>query len=482
MTTRSELSTKVGIVSRSFIPLSVDKGLRSEQRAVEIFDPAPIEISPVKPPDRRGAESAISAADIGKAKRPLRREQLIRQVALLTFCDLAPSQNLLLTQLSKREWRKLLKWLDISGLALYFFDRIEELQMCELLPTEVITRLRRNLLDNTRRTAGMIAESLAIQQDLQKANVSYAIIKGLSLGPPSVARPELRHQFDLDFLIAEKCIQDARSILEERGYRLYTISGRTWEFKKNERPGVPLSEFYKDLPGRSVELHVDAGRSGRLPILDRTEWRELYGMSAPILPAVYQFIGQGMHAYKDICSEFLRVSHLLEFRRHASARSTDGVFWDELRIVVQDDPSVILGLGVATQLITRVMGPFAPEKFTCWTVSCLPASVLSWIDVYGPRVVFRKFPGDKLHLVLRKELEGVGIPDERQLWSRIIPLHLPPTLVKPIAHESISLRARRYRLQLHQIVSRLRFHIVEGLRYAQEARRWQQHKNRVRPR
>jgi hypothetical protein len=28
----------------------------------------------------------------------------------------------------------------------------------------------------------------------------------------------------------------------------------------------------------------------------------------------------------------------------------------------------------------------------------------------------------------------------------------------------------------------LRFHIVEGLRYAQEARRWQQHKNRVRPR
>jgi hypothetical protein len=186
-----------------------------------------------------------------------------------------------------------------------------------------------------------------------------------------------------------------------------------------------------------------------------------------------------MHAYKDICSEFLRVAHLLEFRRHVIARRNDKAFWDELRSASHEDQRIILGLGVATQVITHVMGAFAPEELTSWTVRSLPPSVLSWIDVYGRRAVFKKFPGDKLYLLLQQELESAGVPAKRFLGHALLPLRLPPSVVKPAAHESLSLRVRRYRLQLHQILSRLRFHIVEGLRYAWEARRWQQHKNRV---
>ena len=91
----------------------------------------------------------------------------------------------------------------------------------------------------------MIAESIAIQQEFQEARLSYAKLKGLSLWPSSVPRPELRSQFDLDFLVAEESAPEARKILEQRGYRLYVISGRSWEFKLNEKPGVSLKDLYK---------------------------------------------------------------------------------------------------------------------------------------------------------------------------------------------------------------------------------------------
>ncbi len=124
----------------------------------------------------------------------------------------------------------------VSGLALYFLNRLVELDVCAQLPSAVIERLQQNMMDNTRRTHGMIAESVSIQREFQEADLSYAILKGLSLTPDSVPRPELRHQFDLDYLIAEKDAPKARQILERRGYRLYAISGRSWEFKMNEKP------------------------------------------------------------------------------------------------------------------------------------------------------------------------------------------------------------------------------------------------------
>ncbi|WP_263354796.1 nucleotidyltransferase family protein [Acidicapsa acidisoli] len=411
--------------------------------------------------------------------RPLNREQSIREAVLLSFCDPPPDRRLSLLHLSKQEWRRLLDWLDISGLALYFLDRMVELQMSELLPAAVIARLRSNLIENTQRTNGMIAESAAIQKELQRANLSYAMIKGFSLSPTSVTRPELRHQFDLDYLISEKCIIQAKEILEKRGYRLYAVSGKSWEFKINERPVVSLRDFYKDLPGRSVELHVEAKQSGRPLMLERTEEREFYGIKAPVLSRVDLFIGQGMHVYKDICSEFSRASHLLEFRRHVIARRDDSAFWGELRSVAQDDPRLILGLGVATYLITHVMGPFAPDEFASWTVRGLSPSIVSWIEMYGSHAVLKKFPGDKLYLLLQQELVSAGIPAKRPLRTALFPLRLPPSLVKPAKHETLSLRGRRYRLQLHQVVSRLRFHIVEGFRYALELHRWQQYRKRV---
>ena len=129
---------------------------------------------------------------------PLNQEQQLREAILLAFCDPMPAECERLQNLSSRRWQSLLTWLDTSGMALYFLDRLTELGRREMLPPAVLARLQQNLVDNTERTNSMIAESNAIHLRLQNAGLSYAVLKGFSLWPICVPRPELRSQLDLD--------------------------------------------------------------------------------------------------------------------------------------------------------------------------------------------------------------------------------------------------------------------------------------------
>jgi hypothetical protein len=279
-------------------------------------------------------------------------------------------------------------------------------------------------------------------------------------------------------LVSENSVLDARKILERRGYRLYAISGRSWEFKKNETPGISIRDLYRDMPGRSVELHVEADIPGRPSLLERLEKREFHGISMPVLSPVDLLLGQGMHVYKHVYSEFSRTAHLLEFRRHVLLRHDDDVFWADLRSRAEENPRVSLGLGVVTLLITRLMGEFAPEALTNWTVGSLPWSARLWVRLYGRRIALQSFPGSKLYLLLQRELESAGIAAKRSLLQALLPRRLPPSVIQASANEALLVRIGRYRTQLNFILLRLRFHIVEGLRYAWESYRWRQHMDR----
>ncbi len=410
------------------------------------------------------------------AFKPLRGEQQTRLAALLTLCDPSPQRSLRMLTLSAREWETLLKWLHISGLALYFLNRAVELDLCDLLPPSVVARLHQNLIDNTQRTRSMIAESIAIQQGFQKENLTYSILKGISLCPGSVPKPELRSQFDLDFLIAEGCAPEARRILERRGYRLYAISGRTWEFKFNERPGVSVKDIYKDFQSYAVELHVDSSVPGRTSQLERLEWRELHGMRMPVLSSVDLLLGQGLHAFKHICGESSRAAHLLEFRRHVLYRQHDSEFWREVQIAASGDPRTAVGLGVVTLLITDIMGEFAPRAFTTWTVESLSRPVRLWVEMYGYQVALGGYPGNKLYLLLQRELHFAGIPEKRPLHRALFPSRLPPPVIRASPNELLQVRIRRHCMHLQLILERLLFHVVEGCRFALESRRWRRMK------
>lgn len=427
----------------------------------------------------KDAQAVASLLAPGTDRIRLSREQRVREAVLLTFCNPIREQCLLLPGLSDREWQKLLIWLDTSGLALYFLDRMTELQLSDMLPSAVLERLEQNLIDNTERTRGMIDESVAIQRSFQDADLSYAVLKGFSLYPVSVPKPELRSQLDLDFLVAEKNMREAREVLEHRGYRLRAVSGRSWEFKTDHIPAYSLADLYKNVPLRCVELHVEASAEGGCSLLTRLEKRAFHGITMPVLSAADLFLGQGLHLYKHVSSDMARAAHLVEFRRHILARRDDGLFWEELRSIAEENPSAPLGLGLATLLITRVMGNFAPEAFTKWTVERLPPYARLWVDLYGRRSVFSSFPGNKLYLLLQRELASAGVQAKRTLRRALMPLKLPPAIAHAAANETVRTRIRRYRLQLRFIIVRLRFHTVEGFRYLWELLRWKGQMNRL---
>jgi hypothetical protein len=419
-----------------------------------------------------GASHSPHTAGVVQGQLSLTKQQHLREAVLLSFCDPRPRECAKLQGLTSRQWKPLLHWLDISGLALYFFDRITELELTDELPTPVLARLHQNLEDNTLRTDAMIAESASLQQQFQDAGLSYVMMKGFSLWPISVPRLELRSQLDLDFLIADSSAPQARSILEARGYELRAISGRSWEFKTKAAGVSSIRDLYKMKPQRTVELHLERPGPASESRLARAEERVFHGSRMPVLASADLFLGQGMHLFKHICGPSFRTAHLLEFRRHVRARHHEDHFWTELQQLAGRDLRVPIGLGVVILLISQVLGEFAPEALASWTVDTLPTEICLWVQLHGRKVVFYNSQGSKLYLLLQQELEKFGIPAKRSLGRELIPRALPHVIWQRAPGEKPRESIRRYYKQLDYVAMRLRFHVVEGLRYLRESAKW----------
>jgi hypothetical protein len=426
-------------------------------------------------------------SSIAEPLRLSRKEEIRRTV--LQVVSYGSREGLAqLASVTEEEWRGLLRWLDVSGMALYFVDRLHELQQEELLPAPVLRRLEHNLSDNASRTQGMIAETAAINDAMQRAGLTFALLKGLSLTPDAVERPELRSQLDIDFLVAQADMTAAQRILEARGYYLHAISGRSCEFKTYAVPSRSLRDLYRHGPLRSVELHAEAATAKNESRLARRTMRVAAGMEIPVLCASDVFIGQGLHLFKHVSSAHYRASHLVEFHRHLRMRRDDENFWREVQARAAETGAAAWALGVATLLAERLLGEYAPESFTRWTVDELSGPVRLWVEMYGWRTALGSFPGNKLYVLLVRQLEKEGLearssasmpqPESEvnaELGSArgpLVPRRLPAMVVRGQAGESLRTRASRIRLQLWFILLRLRFHLVEGLRIFIESRHW----------
>jgi hypothetical protein len=426
------------------------------------------------------AEGALALSTVTNSSDRSRVSGMLqmREAVLLIFCDGGMPENSCLHNLSGWQWKKLLHWLDTSGLALYFYDRLRALGKIGPIPTAVQERLEQNLGDNIARTRGMLAELDAIQRELQRVGADYAVLKGFSLWPHSVAQPRLRSQLDIDFLIAEDGIGEAVEVLTKRGYHLFAKSGNSWEFKIGQMREASLKTLYKPVRYGCVELHVAADRR-RTAMLSRTQTIEYDLVPMPVLASADLFLGQGLHAFKHICSESSRASHLLEFWRHVITRRSDTTFWRDLRMAAEPYPRAPIELGVVLLIATQLMGEFAPEALTCWTVDRLPSYARLWVELYGRRAVLGGSRGSKLYLLLQRELAADGAPASRTVAQVLVPRSLPKLMTYDPGPESLADRLGRYHIKFQVLRHRLRFHVVEGVRYLLHAARWRRHMARL---
>jgi hypothetical protein len=283
----------------------------------------------------------------------------------------------------------------------------------------------------------------------------------------------------MDFLIAQEGADEARKILEAAGYRMRANDGRNLDFSADEGKKTSLKNMYEAGRVRSAELHIESVPAGHASLLSRTEIMRFHGFAMPVLSPLDLFLGQGLHLYKHLCSQFVRAAHLVEFRRHVIARHDESAFWHELQTRCAGQSQICIRLGVVVQLLTRVMGRFAPEELTCWTVEQLPPAARLWVDRYGHRIALASFPGTKLYLLLEQELEAEGLPARHSLRHALLPRRLPQPIAHAVPGEDLRTRMDRRLRQFQFNLFRLRFSVWEGLRYLHESIRWKRMRNRL---
>ncbi len=406
-----------------------------------------------------------------------RANKKVVEAVVATFHDSAEESFHRLSALKARDWRRSYHWLDASGMALYFLDKVESLHIESALPAATLARLRGNLADNRERSSTMFAEFASLNQTFQAAELVYANLKGFTLFPESCPRPELRCQFDFDFLIDGAQLDLCRQLLSRTGYELTMATPDVWEFKAGSSDLASIRDHYRTKPQRSVELHFASSEAPphlpyRDPRLERLSFRCWGGLTFPALMGADQFIAQGLHVFKHVCSSCTRLSWLLEYLHHVSVRYQDQSFWDEVRKQSEGSRHASIAIGLTTLLSSRIFGGEAPPQLEEWTSARLPASVRLWADQYGRESILADFPGTKLYLLLQEELRGNDDSWKQAKRSSLLPLHRAPRVVQISTHDNVWKQIRNEIYQLRFILFRLRFHVVEGLHYLVEAWRW----------
>jgi len=406
-----------------------------------------------------------------------RSSKKVVEAVVAAFHEPAEESARRLSALSAREWERSYHWLDASGMALYFLDRVESSHIESVLPAATLKRLRGNLADNRGRSSAMCAEFAALNRSFEAAGLVYANLKGFTLSPESSPRPELRCQLDLDFLIDGAQLDLCRNLLRHYGYELAAATPDVWEFKAGSSELVSIKDHYKARPQRCVEMHFASSEAApHLPFrdlrLDRLSRHSWGGLTFPALAPADLFIAQALHLFKHLCSSCTRVSWLLEYQHHVAVRYHDQSFWNDVQRYARPHRHASIAIGLTTLLSSRIFGLEAPPQLEEWTTDRLPASVRLWADQYGRESILADFPGTKLYLLLQEELRVNDGSWQQTKRNSLLPLHRAPRILSTSNRDNVWKRMRREFYQFHFVLFRLRFHVVEGLRYLIEVSRW----------
>lgn len=397
-----------------------------------------------------------------------------------TFCDSAERSRERLAEFGQRDWARTYAWMDASGMALYFLDTLQTLGIEDALPTAVVERFRGNLADNRRRSAALFEEFTEINRAFQQAGVLYSNLKGFTLSPESCPDPILRCQLDLDFLVDARHLEVCREILSRTGYQLDAATATTWEFKAGWHELARIEDHYKPKAQRSVELHFAAPGTASGPMfnskgderLDRLRLRSWGGIAFPALSVGDLFVGQALHLLGHLRGPCTRLAWLLEYKRHVSARYDDSEFWSEVKECAQTQPQATIAIGLVTLLSAQIFDGQAPDVLETWTVDRLPDRVRMWASEYGRQALLADFPGTKLYLLLEDELARGDSSWQKKKRGSLLPLHRAPAIVHAGPEDNVLQWIRREYYQTCFVLFRLRFHVVESLRYVIESARW----------
>jgi hypothetical protein len=406
-------------------------------------------------------------------------------VRFLSFGDKTTFEPCQLRTGSAREWKSTMTWLDQSGLALYFLQRLQATHACSHLPTVVLLQLEQRLHDNELRVARLKEMFGTINRRFEDAGVQYAVMKGFSLVPEYCVDPSFRSQSDLDYLIAKDSIDGAQRVLIEQGFVLKEQSGEELSFWIPAAEPTKWTQQYSPNGPWMVELHLSLWDQSLLrvplrlpePPFMHLRMQQWSGLRFPCLPRHLMFAAQILHALKHVLDGWVRLSWLFEINYFLRHEGTDSSFWRPSDPPVAEETSLAEFSALISCLAVALFEAPLPSAIRAYGSHLCPSTQI-WLRDYARGWLFEKVPRyelsffspAKLALFLREQYASGPHADVDINIRSLFPWRRFKHLLEGRGPGTTTMQAVGYKcrwLAVHLI-----YHAGANLRYAWELPRW----------
>ena len=293
--------------------------------------------------------------------------------------DLAPIE--VLRNCDRTRTKRLLLWLDQSGLAFHFLDRLQREKALDLVSADLRQALEQRAHQNRVRMHAMLSEFSNLNKSFANHGVCYSAMKGFTLVPEYCPDPFLRHQTDFDFLIAPESAKDASRALVSCGYELQE-SGDSGEMTF----GTPLLHIPSrrdniyDVPRhRQVDLHTALWHEAHcvsigapIDCLNRLRRKSLLGVSFPALAEDDMFLLHVFHIFQHLLASWIRLSWLFELDHFLGIHEQDAALWHSVLDRASGDVKLRRALGLVLRLTNQIFPRRLPPILEEWFLVPLP--------------------------------------------------------------------------------------------------------------
>ena len=199
----------------------------------------------------------------------------------------------------------------------------------DLVPVEILSRLKRESLANSQNVLHLVSKQLRIHELFKEHRIPVALFKGPLLAHMAYGEISLRQAGDIDLLINSSDFAQARLLLESLGYemmprltpaQLASHLNNHCEIQFMRDEWLTVVDLHWDLAPRSFVFGVKADE-----VMSRLQSVSLAGTTVETFGAEDLLLYQAMHGAKHLWRRLEWISCLAE-----SLRAIPAINWDTL--------------------------------------------------------------------------------------------------------------------------------------------------------
>jgi len=256
------------------------------------------------------------------------------ETELLVACagtDLGPETSERIARLARGaiEWTYVVGKAEDHGIRPLLFRSLNT--VCpEIIPSLILKNLRTFVLANATRNLWLGAELIKLLNSFKDRGISAIPFKGPVLGSWAYGDPALRESSDLDILIPNRSLQEAKALLATQGYRQQSPVPSQRNADANEKDTQRYHIFIDKDSGATVDLqpsleapHFSFALHSQL--WDGAVFREFAGQTILSFCPEHLLILLCVHGTKDVWSRMKWICDIAEF-----VQRDKEIHWDRI--------------------------------------------------------------------------------------------------------------------------------------------------------